>query len=707
VRKSIGQMALSFNLVVAIFVVGSLGMVAFEMSRILLARDQLKHCLELSALAGGATMASTSLTGAAAQQEAMTVATNILKMNAILGKALTTSIAVASTPAGLAPTANQVAVSYEFDDPITHQPSATGNVLKVYGAYAYPLFAGGFGSIGVCVYTVMAEVSAGLPAMDLMIVYSNDSGSDDQTPVTMVRRYWDPTLPAIGYFTPPNAGPPETGPIGNITCPGLFGVAVNGLPPQNLDAAGDPKVSKCPKQFSEVGTTGQTRPLRGLTNVNSAPGDAPPGVGGIGLPLNPGTGNTQDTFAYQPRIVAPIVAQKKPHSWLRQLASNLSKIHLEQPAYAWFTAGPDWGSAAYNPWQADPTMFTDLVVNLDGNNTFGGYTDPGQFNAFPFPDISYLVEASRGNMENSGIGPNVHVDNAIAGASQPGYLTAYECLAYKQLQPKMTFHSCLQNFMTKVLQTSDCHFGFVAFNDRAGLSAGDTMTAPMVSYAYPVAGNTTYALPQIPLDPNNNNLATINGVLAPPTSLAQPLFVPNGGSNLADALNQAYANLTGNNSRTGSFKAIVVMTDKVPDRDLAGNIYQSPGSNGQALTDAINVATQCNTWGIPIFVVAVDQTGGGMTPYYQTQFNDKVGSGGLVGTAGHGGVLYINNWTTPQASAASLTGNFNNIVRQLTAIGGVSQATPASSQAGNGGNGGNQGGSTAAGSTQMPQTAGP
>jgi hypothetical protein len=663
-------MALALNLVIAVFVVGSLGLAAFEMSRILLARDQLKHCLELSALAGGATMASTSLTGPAAQAEATAVATNILQMNAVLGKALSSSVVVVSSPTALAPSANQVAVSYEFDDPITGQPSATGNVLKVYGAYAYPLFAGGFGSIGVCVYTVMAEVSAGLPAMDLMIVYSNDSGMDDQTPVTFIRRYWDPVIPAIAYFTPPGSSPPESGSIWSIVCPNLLGSAVNALPPQNLDAAGDPLTSLCKKLFSETGPAGKTRPLRGLTNTNSPPGDAPPGVGGIGLPLNPGSGNTQDTFAYKTPSLGPIVAHKKPHSWLRQLASNLSKVHLEQPAYAWFTSGADFGTASYNPWQSDPTMFTDVVVNLDGNNVFGGYTDSGQFSAFPFPDVSYLTEASRGNMENSGIGPNVHVDNAIANASQPGYLQAYECLAYKQLQPKMTIHTALQGFMTKLLQTSNCHYGFVSFNDRAGLSIGDTMSAPTVSWAYPVAKNTTYALPQVPLDPNNNNMNAINNILAPPTTITQPLFVPNGGSNLADGLQQAYNNLTGPNARTGSFKAIVVVTDKVPDRDLAGNIYRSPNTNGQALTDAVNVASQCRTQGIPIFIIALDQTGGGMTPYFQSQFNDQQGSGGLVATAGNGGVLYTIPWAQGNQGSTlnTLNGNFNNIVRQLMSL---------------------------------------
>ncbi len=80
-RKATGQVALAFNLVLAIFVVGSLGLVSYEMSRILLAREQLKHCLELSALGGGTEMASTNLTGTAAQTAANSAAINILRMN--------------------------------------------------------------------------------------------------------------------------------------------------------------------------------------------------------------------------------------------------------------------------------------------------------------------------------------------------------------------------------------------------------------------------------------------------------------------------------------------------------------------------------------------------------------------------------------------------------------------------------------------------
>jgi hypothetical protein len=646
-------------------------LVAFEMSRILLARDQLKHCLELSALAGGATMASTSLGTTAAQLESTTVATNILMMNSILGQNLAPNVSVVSSQSQLTPAAGQLKITYEFDDPITKLPSATGNVLKVYGAYAYPLLSGGFGAIGVSVYTLVAQVSAGLPSVDMVVVYSNDAAMDDQAPVTMVRRYWDPTVPNIAYYIPNPGGGPSSGPISGLVCSNLLGTDVNGLPPQNLDAAGDPKTANCPKQFSEVGPTGKTLALRGLTNTGTAPGDAPPATGGMGLQLNQAPGNTRDSYAYDPRIIN----RRGSNSWLRQLASRLSNIHLEQPAYAWFTDGPNFGTSSYNPWNADPSMFTDAVVNIDGNTIFGGMNNQqgsrgatsSNFSNYSFPDISYLVEASRGNLENNGIGPNVHVDNALASSSIPGYQQAYQCLAYQCLEPKTTIETAIRNFLTKVQQTSDCHFAFVAFNDRAGLSPTDTMSAPSVSYAYPVAGNTTYLLPKIPLDINASQSKTVSGLLTPPTTNVTPMMVPNGGSNLADGLQQAYAELTSTRSRPGAMKVIVLVTDKVPDRDLSGNVYTTPGSNGPALSDAMTVASNCKQQGIPIFTMAIDQTGGQMTPFFQSQFSDT-DPGGLVNTAGSGGSLYINNFTSKSSGAATFAGNFNNIVRQLTAL---------------------------------------
>jgi hypothetical protein len=170
-RKQSGAIALALNVFIAIFVVGSLGIVSYEMSRIILAREQLTHCLQLAALGGGAEMASSSTTGTTAQANAVTMATFILQKNSILGQSLTNDVTTVSLPAYMNPSAGQVAVAYEFDDPVTKLPSATGNVLKVYGTYAYNLFSGGFGAIGVGVYALQAQAQAGLPSLDLEIVY--------------------------------------------------------------------------------------------------------------------------------------------------------------------------------------------------------------------------------------------------------------------------------------------------------------------------------------------------------------------------------------------------------------------------------------------------------------------------------------------------------------------------------------------------------
>src|SRR5271169_3768408 len=107
-RKPNGQVALTLNLFIAVFVVGSLGLVAFEVSCILLARDQLKHDLEFAALAGGATMASTSQQGTNAQNEAIAVASNVLGMNSILGQTLVGNVVVVASPSQMNPGPKQV-----------------------------------------------------------------------------------------------------------------------------------------------------------------------------------------------------------------------------------------------------------------------------------------------------------------------------------------------------------------------------------------------------------------------------------------------------------------------------------------------------------------------------------------------------------------------------------------------------------------------
>lgn len=673
-RRTRGQAALALNIVLTIFVVGTLGMVTYEISRILLAREQLKNCLEMASLAGGVAMASSNSTGSAAQNESKTVAMNLLQMNSVLGNSLNGNVTIGSGPNALNPTPGKTEVYFEFVDPITKQPTASGqeaNVLRVHGAYAYPLFAGGFGAIGVSTYTFTAQAMSGMPALDLVIVDNTSGSMDDQTPVTLIRRHWDQSGNNRIIYTQPGSGPGpgNQGTIAGMFCPPLNGSQVNGLPPQNLEAGGDPKTSNCPKEFSEVGPTGSTKPLRGITQ-NSAPGDAPPstppqgGVGSTNLTPGPGYG-----AAGPIGNVAYLRPAKAKALFKRPSTKDFDKFFIS-PADAHFTDDGRINYEATNTFSSDPTLFTDLVVNIDGNTDFMSYTDP-DFPAYPFDDLDTLVEASRGNLEDANVAPDAWISWPLESIAQPGYKEAYELIAYKRLEPKNSIEKSLINFMTKVSQTSDCHFSFVAFADRAGTSPIDTENVPAVSWGYTVAGTTKVALPHIGLNAAANNYQTIKDLLTPPRSLgtAGPvtLMKPNGGCNLAMALQQAVADLQSTSSRKGAMKAIVIVTDKVPTRDLANNKYSSPSSNGPAFTDAMSLADQCNTLGIPIFVVALDQQNGQMTPYLQAQYSDTSNTG-LVKTAGHGGALYINNWTNPTNTRCSLDASFNNVVRQLTSL---------------------------------------
>lgn len=675
-RSERGQAALALNIILTIFVVGSLGMVSYEMSRILLAREQLRNCLEMASLAGGAAMASSNSTGVTAQNESKTVAMNLLQMNSVLGTSLHGNVTIGSSAASLSPTPGKTQVYFEFVDPVTKQPVANGqeaNVLRVHGAYAYPLFAGGFGAIGVSTYTFTAQAMTGMPALDLVILDNTSGSMDDQTPVTLIRRHWDQVSNDRIIYTHPGAGPGpgNQGTIAGMFCPPLTGSQVNALPPQNLEAGGDPRTSSCPKEFSEVGPAGATRPLRGITQ-DSVPGDAPPSIppqGGVGAAnLTPGPGYGAGDGNGNVASVHSV----RTNALIRRASIKDFDKFFTSPAYAHATADGRINYEATNTFSPDPTLFTDLVVNLDGNTSFTSYTDP-DFPAYPFDDLDTLVEAARGNMENGTVAPDAWISTNLQGIVQPGYKEAYELIAYKRLEPKNSIESSIINFMTKVQQTSDCHFSFVAFADRASSWSGDTETVPAVSWGYPVAGNVKVALPHVKLDLTSNNYQTIKDLLTPPTTLAaggagpRTLMKPNGGCNLAHALGKALFNLQGAGSRPGAMKAIVIVTDKVPTRDLADNKYSSPSANAQAIADAMTYANQCNTLGIPIFIVAVDQQNGQMTPYLQSQYSDTNATG-LIKAAGHGGALYINNWTDPTNTRKSLETSFNNVIRQLTSL---------------------------------------
>ena len=117
------------------------------------------------------------------------------------------------------------------------------------------------------------------------------------------------------------------------------------------------------------------------------------------------------------------------------------------------------------PFSGPPSMFTDLVCNIDGNRSFNGSTAMGH----RFQTLATVVEASRSNLESRAMASGAAL--AVRSPSIPvkpksGFQTAYELLAAHNLQPLRTVEKATARGMHKLIGKADCHFGLVAFSDR-------------------------------------------------------------------------------------------------------------------------------------------------------------------------------------------------------------------------------------------------
>jgi hypothetical protein len=698
-RSPSGQAAIALNLVIGAFIIGMLFTFVYELTRFLLAREQLKTIVQSSALAGEATILSSTQASAAARNTAQQTALNIFRRNAILGTLLR-SASIATSPAFLNPEAGQTQLAIEWIDPITRTASPDGSVLRLTAAYNYALFSANFMGSKAVAYTMSVSEIAALPKVDLVILMDESGSMDDQTYVSTVKRSWDYDLPDQGGITYTNPGGGGGGgggtTIGSFMCANPMGTGLNALPPQNLEVV-NVNSTTCKKYWSEIGYPNNpnyaTRGMRGVGNTGCPPGNGPPpppppppgappnpppslgpALGPFGLynGANPNTAGPQRysdntnlefmTFNNEPGLSATKVP------WINlDLVSIFShKMPWEQEAAAQNSnSGP--GSVNY---PAD--LFTDLVCNIDGKPTFQGYTSP---DGFVFPNLASLVEASRGNLEGAGVyglsGANIlKGGGGVNVVPQPGYQAAYNIAAAQQILPQAVVHSSANTFMTKVINSTDAHFGFVAFSDRAGTSPTDALQNYNVSWDYDVAGASNFPLPNIGLNPNSNNFTTVQNWIKPSTAVTNfsSLISVNGGTNTADALKQGLDQLTDpTKTRRGSLKAIVLVTDGVPSRDVSGTIAYMEGANAQAQADAVVQANRASTAGIPIYIVAVAQDpttlGAALDQAYL-----ETASGSILNAAGHGSKYYRVNWSDRATTQTTSDATFGNIARQLTSL---------------------------------------
>ncbi len=710
--REIGQIATALNLFIGLMIVGVLAIFAYELSRILLVREQLKTCVDIAALSGEGTLLSSTQPFTTAQSEAQQTALTMFGRNTILGSSMNSVTQVAS-PTALAPPAGQAQLYFEWIDPVSGTVGGpTSNVLRVTGAYSYQVFGGSFMGIGNTVYTVAVGTTASLPAIDLYVCLDLSSSMDDQTPVTWVQRYWDPT--ANGGVGAPKYGVPVGPPSGSGTlatsgCPTLNGQPQNGLPPQNLDASQSANAVPCNKCFSEVQAvnypTAQTAPLRGLTDMGAPPGDHPPpqGVGTGGLVVGSPAGghgkysaltfHVKEQDSFDP-ILERADGEKETESGSaggversdgaveesdeisneenitdgpqQRKGIGVRKAYAHPDAMPWEAVASAQGTSPSYP----PCTFTHLIVNIDGNIPFGGYSAMG----YNYPTLGSVVEASIGNLESSAAASAAGLDLTALGVTpQAGYQTAYQILAAQQVQPLATVENTLNTFITKIRYSTDPHFGFVAFTDVAGNAPADRYYDYNVSWAYPQGGIGNFPLPAYHVSQANNNYAQISSTLTIPTTNGPTsnMLVASGGTNTAQALANALNHLSpsggASTTRQGAARAIVLVTDGLPTFDLSGNGYNTPPpANTPAQNDAQTIANQASAAGIPIYVVALSQSGA-LDGYMDTTYSDTA-PGGLSYISGHGAKYYRVDWNSPNQTSKDLNAVFGNVARQLCSL---------------------------------------
>lgn len=290
IRSKTGQSMVVLGLIVSVLLLLAIGMFGFEVNRLELAREQLRAACDAASLSAAASLASSdNLDPTKAQEDAINTALNTFQQNVIVGTPMTQAQIAYSQADN--PTANQGLLYFEFLDPHNNdQPVALGDpngkVIRVDGSFGLVPAFGKF--LGLSTMPIHSTSSGGVPELDVALCFDVSASIDDQTPVTFVRRQWNPAKAKIDYIVPPTvfgapAGALAQGRIFDVIGPPAIGSAVDGLYPQNLSDSNSTGKNKYPLNFSEVnGRPGAAPGLRGATNAGAPPGNYPPGTAGTG-----------------------------------------------------------------------------------------------------------------------------------------------------------------------------------------------------------------------------------------------------------------------------------------------------------------------------------------------------------------------------------------------------------------------------------------
>ncbi len=586
---------LAFVLLPALFVL------TFETVRLILAQQQLKNATDAAALTAVATLASQDNTDpTTAHQNSEAAAVKVFKQNVVLGVALTNT-ALETGPPSSPLSEGDASVYFEFLDPNTLAVLPISNpnakIVRTHSTLGCSLAFKNYTSLVLNMreFNISAQAEGAVPVLDLVLCMDVSGSIDDQTPITLVERQWDRTTNKLIYELPGGTCTVPAGTIYDVVQPPPTGTSVNAVAPQCLENA----YSNGGAYFSEfLGAylgTPGMRSLHGYPDVGQPPGNYTPG-GGTAVDYNA-------TFHYG--------------------------------------------------------EFTDLVVNLDGNPSFGGCTVSG----YSFPNYAVLVEAARGNLENTSVFNSSKASTGITSVSpRSGYQQAYLQAAQQLLQPINSAKSAALTFTDIINTNTNAHFGFEAFADGIGSTTTQTVSgfytidtnngyAPSSYAGYGVAQN--FPMPYIQTDKNQSNYTSVNQAINSCVAM--------GGTNIGAAIDGAVKILSSSSyTRTGSYKAIVLFTDGEP---TATPSYPGP-LDSDPDTNARKAAQEASAAGIPVYTIGLAQNSA-IVPGETAILNDTnsdPSTGGIAAIAGHGGTF---NLVTDNSN---LRAAFEKIARHLVQL---------------------------------------
>lgn len=580
-RNCKGQSILALLMIVALIMIPLLAIISFEIARLVLAKQELQNATDAAVLTATATLAgSDNVNPTQAHKDAIESALKIFKANTMLGQPLAKATVVAS-PAAFTCDPGEADVYFEFLNPITMKvepmTSANAKIVRMSACAGGELAFGNF--VGIKALSVTALSTSAVPKLDMVICFDVSGSMDDQTPVTLVKRKWDPTLGSgkIVYSNVNGANGPLRGKIFDILKPAATGSSFNAAAPQILtEAYWNAKAYFSEYMAKYYGVAG-LRSGGVYPEAGQPPGNFPPG--------------TAPTFE-----------------------------------------GMD--------------VFTDAVVNIDGQPTFGGFS----YGGFDFPSIGVLVEAARGNLESNALYTSSKANTAFTVSPRPGYQKAYLEAAAKKINPMQDAKDALSTMVSIINTDVDGHFGFVAFDSTVGTDATSTENWYDLDDYAPYGAKKGFPIPHVVIDPGpgNTRFSEVNTAIES--------CVPMGATNIGAAVHAAVQDLKAK-SRPGSTKAIILFTDGEPTVP-SGPLSSDPKANARM------AAKEASDAGIAVYTIGLAQNPA-IIPDQKDILNDQNSdptTGGMAAISGHGATFNLVTDST------QLRQTFAKIARRLVRL---------------------------------------